>query len=462
MNLIESRNKHYKVTVAIAIILICLLFVPMVSFASGSDSRRSERAKAADQLKVYAGDFSAAVSVSFNPPVTIALFSVFGAIENAADYSDSVVLNGIAVFLNEIPVVNEMGKMPVANPYAAVVLVVMAVAWTVINCIKLPSAIAKYIHLEKINRVAVNAYCSLFPLLEHLTNDKLSKTIGIKGNALVSDTIDIFEKSSGYGSSRIGTYILTLVTTVVAVVFGNCIYSCIMYLETIAAGAPMKGTSLVWQIIKAFVSSILLILQIYAPIASVIICIHLAVASIFLVRVLKRLAQYYSDIYIFTILRRIFWRKKAVPRIEKRVPRRLKKLYPSMEIGMAVYTFHGYARLAKRSRVWLIKEGDRVELVYKRLIRKPYVISWSDLREKQGDKAVYLEKCLRFLRIRTEDKKIELVMSNRYKPEAEMLSELLVLKDFEIVKQENKETKKLKRQLRKERRKKGKEVGTVV
>ena len=133
-----------------------------------------------------------------------------------------------------------------------------------------------------------------------------------------------------------------------------------------------------------------------------------------------------------------------------------------MEIGMAVYTFHGYARLAKRSRVWLIKEGDRVELVYKRLIRKPYVISWSDLREKQGDKAVYLEKCLRFLRIRTEDKKIELVMSNRYKPEAEMLSELLVLKDFEIVKQENKETKKLKRQLRKERRKKGKEVGTVV
>ena len=115
---------------------------------------------------------------------------------------------------------------------------------------------------------------------------------------------------------------------------------------------------------------------------------------------------------------------------------------------MSVYTFHGYARLAKRSRIWLIKEGDKIDLVYKRLIRKPYIISWNELKEQQEGKKIYLENCARFLKIRTEDLKLELIMSTRYKPEAGMLSELLGLEDYEPVKQEIKETKKLRRKLK--------------
>ena len=115
---------------------------------------------------------------------------------------------------------------------------------------------------------------------------------------------------------------------------------------------------------------------------------------------------------------------------------------------MSVYTFHGFARLAKRSRIWLIKEGDKVDLVYKRLIRKPYVVSWNELREKHDGKPVYIEQCARFLRLRTEDRSLELIMSSRYKPEIPMLSALMDLKDYAPVKQEIKETKKLKRKLR--------------
>ena len=127
-------------------------------------------------------------------------------------------------------------------------------------------------------------------------------------------------------------------------------------------------------------------------------------------------------------------------------------MYPDCEIAMSVYTFHGFARLAKRSRVWLIKEGDKVDLVYKRFIRKPYVISWDELRNQHDYKIVYLEQCARFLRLRTEDRNLELVMSNRYKPEIEMLTELLDLKDFAPVKQDIKETKKLNRKLRKRKK----------
>ena len=155
-----------------------------------------------------------------------------------------------------------------------------------------------------------------------------------------------------------------------------------------------------------------------------------------------------ARLYVFTILRTIFKRHDEIPKIEKHVPKRLKKLYPNMEIAMSLYTFHGVARLAKRSRVWLIKEGDTIDVVYKRLIRKPYIISWSDLRKQHEDKTFYLESCARFLKIRTEDLKFEVVMSTRYKPQTEMLSELLDLKDFEPLKQEIKETKKLKRKLK--------------
>ena len=220
----------------------------------------------------------------------------------------------------------------------------------------------------------------------------------------------------------------------------------------IVAAIPVKGTSLIWQIIKAFLHMILVVLQIFAPIVSLIVSIHLAVAAVFLYRILKRNAQYYKDIYVFTVLRKIFKRNDPIPRIEKHVPRKLKKIYPTMEIAMSLYTFHGVARLAKKSRVWLIKDGDKVDVVYNRLIRKPYIVSWSDLvSDRHKDKPMYMEKCARFLRIRSEDRKLEIIMSNRYKPEIEMLSELLNLKDFTPVKQEIKETKKLKRKLRRKK-----------
>ena len=106
----------------------------------------------------------------------------------------------------------------------------------------------------------------------------------------------------------------------------------------------------------------------------------------------------------------------------------------------------------------LIKEGDKVDVVYKRLIRKPYVVSWKELCERQEGKTIYLERCARFLKIRTEDKKLELILSGRYKPEIEMLTELLDLKDFAPVKQEIKENKKMQKKLRRQKKKQAAET----
>lgn len=458
---LDLGRSKLKRTTMIAIIFMCLLTIPMVSLAAGFGSAQDANVPGFERaLGNSAGVFSLCVTSSLNPTATLAFLSVLGALENAALYSDSEFLNNIADFLNGVPVIREAGKIPVANPWAAVFLTVVAIAFIALHSTAVTEAIGDYLHFHHVGRVLVNVQNVIITVLPYLHTDALGvDTPVVKGGAAAIKVIDILGKNTEPQGNAWYSYVLTGITFVALTICTNISYSCSKNGNTIAAAVPVKGTSLILQIIKSVFHVIILILQIYAPWVCFVICINLAIASFFLFRFLNRTARYYGDIYLLTIIHRIFRRNKPVSRIEKRVPRRLKKLYPNMEIAMSVYTFHGYARLAKRSRIWLIKEGDKIDLVYKRLIRKPYIISWSELREKHSNKTVYLEQCLRFLRIRTEDRKIELIMSNRYKPEAAMLSELLNLNDYAIVKQEIKETKKLNRKLRRERRKK--KVGDV-
>jgi hypothetical protein len=304
--------------------------------------------------------------------------------------------------------------------------------------------------MDKVDRICNSVYIAGISLLPLVSNDALAANPpGGKSAEAVSKASSLFAGTSRAVRPGIGTYVFVALVTVFVIILGNFVYSCVSNWETIVAAIPVKGTSLIWQIVKAFIHIGLLVLQMFAPIVSFIVSAHLAVACIFLFRILKRNAQYYKDIYVHAILSKVFKRNEPVSVIEKRIPGKIKKLYPSMETAISLYTFHGYARLAKRSRVWLIKEGDKVDLVYKRLIRKPYIISWRKLRDDHLGKTFYLENCARFIKLRTEDRKFEVVMSSRYKPEIEMLSELLDLKDYAPVKQEIKETKKLKRKLRK-------------
>ena len=448
MRLIQNNHAHLKRSVGLLLCLMCLFMIPMISLASGFGiSPQADAASFATDLAFYAGAFSTAVTASINPSATMAVLAILGSIENAAIYQpDSAVLCSIADFLNGVPILREVGKLPIANPYAAVFLTLVAAVLIIIHSF----AESKFVSEETIDKLdkLIGYICTVsISLLPFVTNDALEENPpGIKGAAL-SHSAGFLSNASA-GAPGAGTYILAGITIIVITVIYYCVYTCVDNWEVIVAAFPMKGTSLIWQIIKAVIHMILLVLQIFAPVISFIISIHLAVAGLFLFRILKRNSQYYKDVYVFTILRKIFKRNDEIPKIEKHVPGKLKKLYPNMDLAMSVYTFHGVARLAKRSRVWLIREGNTLDIVYNRLIRKPYIISWSDLKAQHEGKQFYLESCARFLKIRTEDLKFEVVMSTRYKPETEMLSELLDLKDFEPVKQEIKETKKLKRRLK--------------
>lgn len=448
MRLTLNNHAHLRRAAGAFACLVCLILIPMVSLAAGTGmSAEADASHFATDLAFYAGAFSTAVTASINPSATMAVLAILGAIENAAIYQpDSAVLCSIADFLNGVPILREVGKLPIANPYAAVFLTLIAAALIIIHSF----AESKFVSEETIDKLdkLIGYICTVsISLLPFVTNDALEADPPVIKGAALTRSAGFFSNAPA-GTHGPGTYILAGITVIAITVFYYCIYSCVDNWEVIVAAFPMKGTSLIWQIVKALIHALLLVLQIFAPVISFIISIHLAVAGLFLFRILKRKSQYYKDVYIFTILRKIFKRNDEIPKIEKHVPRKLKKLYPGMELCMSVYTFHGIGRLPKRSRVWLIKEDGKLDIVYKRLIRKPYIVSWSDLRAQHEGKQFYLETCARFLKIRTEDRKFEAVMSTRYKPETEMLSELLDLKDFEPVKQEIKETKKLKRRMK--------------
>ena len=448
MRLTLNNHAHLRRAAGAFACLMCLILIPMVSLAAGTGmSAEADASHFATDLAFYAGAFSTAVTASINPSATMAVLAILGAIENAAIYQpDSAVLCSIADFLNGVPILREVGKLPIANPYAAVFLTLIAAALIIIHSF----AESKFVSEETIDKLdkLIGYICTVsISLLPFVTNDALEADPPVIKGAALTRSAGFFSNAPA-GTHGPGTYILAGITVIAITVFYYCIYSCVDNWEVIVAAFPMKGTSLIWQIVKALIHALLLVLQIFAPVISFIISIHLAVAGLFLFRILKRNSQYYKDVYVFTILRKIFKRNDEIPKIEKHVPRKLKKLYPGMELCMSVYTFHGIGRLPKRSRVWLIKEDCKLDIVYKRLIRKPYIVSWSDLRTQHEGKQFYLETCARFLKIRTEDRKFEAVMSTRYKPETEMLSELLDLKDFEPVKQEIKETKKLKRRMK--------------
>ena len=450
MRHMETNKTNLRRTICAIATILCFLLIPMVSLAAGLDpSYKADDAHFVTDLAFYAGAFSTAVTASVNPTATMAVLSILGAIENAAIYSpDSVFFTTIADFLNGVPIIREVGNLQIANPYAAVFLTLVAAAMIIIHSFA-ESKIVSEISIDKLDKLIGYISTVAISLLPFVTNDALEKDPpGIKAGAAVARSAGILGKPSGSSGPEWHTYLLAAITVVVISVIYYCVYTCVNNLEVIIAAIPVKGTSFIWQLIKGGLHIVLVLLQIFAPVVSLVVSIILAVAGVLLFRVLSRVAAYYKDVYISTVLARIFKRNDPVPRVEKHVPLKLRKLYPDMEIAMAVYKFTGLAKMPKRTKLWLIKDKDGVYIVRNRLIRKPVVMPWSDVQKNYEGKKIYMESCLRFLRVRTEDKYLELIMSVRYKPEIPMLSELLGLEDYTPIAEENKVTTKIRNKFR--------------
>ena len=448
MRYLETNKARLRRTVGAMVTLLCLFLIPMVSLAAGYEvTGRAETARFATDLAFYAGAFSTAVTASVNPTATMAVLSILGSIENAAIYSpDSDFFMGIADFLNGVPIVREVGKLQIANPYAAVFLTLVAVAMVIIHSFA-ESKIVSEISIDKLDKLVGYISTVTISLLPFVTNDALEKDPPGMKAASLSRTAEILGRSSSSSGPEWHTYVLAGITVVVITVIYYCVYTCVNNLELIIAAIPVKGTSLIWQICKAVLHICLVLLQIFAPVISLIVSIILSIVGLLLFWYLTRVAGYYKDVYISTVLAKIFKRNEPVPKIDKHVPRRLKKLYPDMELAMSVYKFAGIPKTKKRARLWLIKDPNGVYIVRKRLIRKPVVMTWEEVKSQFEGRTVFIESCLRFIRIRTDEKYLELIMSQRYKSEIPMLMELLGAMDYAPYAKEVKEMNKMRKKM---------------
>lgn len=403
-----------------------------------------------ENLESYAGVFSVAVTSSVNPMATLAVLSVIGIAEKADVYNfEWQWLIRVSDFLNKVPFIRSLRDLPISNPTACVLLTIIAVALYIMRSTSASKAVsnATIDKIEEIGGYIITVALSLLPVA-------------------TSQVVEAASADSTVHYVSTGTYVITLVIGLLAAVFNcivyMCVYKCIDAVEVIAAAIPVKGMNLIVEIVKALLHIVLVVLMIVSPVISVIISVIIAIAAFILFRKLMLISTYYDYVYLKPLWRRLFHKNETTPFIHTKFPKRARKRYPTIEMAIPVFSMNRYEKLIKkRELLWLVPKEEGVYLLQMRLFRKQKAIPIEQLNLME--QPLYLEKTLRFIRIRTEDKKVELILSKEYDDRWEKLLEQLHIQDYQIVEDRIKAEKEAAKQERSEkRRQKMEDIGQSV
>ncbi len=366
-----------------------------------------------NSLGYYSGIFSTAVTASVNPTATMAALATLGAIENASIYSpDSAFFNTIADSLNSIPVINAAASLPIANPYAAVFLTIVAAIMIILHSFA-ESKIVSQATIDKLDKLSGWIGVTALSLLPLVTNEGLEKNAGSAKHA--GRVIANRASEAASGGAPWYVWVIGLITLVIASIVYFCLYDCVDNIGTICAAIPVKGLNIVEQIIKALLHAGMILLQITFPIISFIISIILAILGILLFKVLARITFYYKEVYIRPILHRIFRNGKPISLIHKKLPRRIRKRFPEARLTVPCFVFKGIAKTKTRSVIWFVLEGNETPTAH--LMRKK---SWGRCEElsieeiKQNYPSLAIVPCKRFYELKTGDKLFNIVISKSY------------------------------------------------
>ena len=361
-------------------------------------------------ISYYTGIFSTAVTASVNPTATMAALSALGAIENAAKYSpDSAFFTGVADLLNGIPVINTAAELPIANPYAAVFLTIVAALMIVLHSFA-ESKIVSQATIDKLDKLTGWIGVTALSLMPMFTTESLEKTSHASKNAAA------VAAQAGNNSSGAPWYVwvIGITTLIVASVVYFCCYSCVDNIGTICAAIPVKGLNIVEQIIKALVHAGMILLQLTFPVLSFIFSVILAILGILLFRVLARITFYYKEVYIRPILHLIFRKDKPVDKLHKKLPRKIRKRFKDIELGFPVFVIKGVRGIKSRAPLWFVKEtsGDS-HLIAKKSWGRIRELSVNELRDANPNAVII--PCRRFAQLKSPDKQFSIVIGNSYK-----------------------------------------------
>ena len=365
----------------------------------------------------YTGIFSTAVTASVNPTATMAFLATLGALENASVYSpDSAFFNFIAQYLNSVPVLNSAASLPIANPYAAVFLTIVAAVMIVIHSFA-ESKIFSQATIDKLDKLTGWIGITALSLMPLVTNDAVSKPQPPAKSAAAAVT-------TAAQSAPWYTWVIGIVTLILATVVYSCVYDCIDNIGTICAAIPVKGLNIVEQIFKAILHAGMILLQITFPAISFIISIVIAILGIILFRVLARVTFYYKEIYARPILHRIFKHGKEVDKIHKKLPGRIRRrVKGNIVYAIPLFIFAGVPKMPSRSVLWLVIGKEETRLLAKKSFFRCREVSADDFNPSYGNAVLVEYK--RFLQVKSPDGKFNIVIGKSYKEWADIIARSL-------------------------------------
>jgi len=368
-----------------------------------------------NSFSYYSGIFSTAVTASVNPTATLAALSILGAIENAATYDpDSVFFNALADKLNAVPVLSAARDLPLANPYAAVFLTLIAAVMIVLHSFS-KSKLFSSATIDRIDKLVGWIGISAMSLLPLLTNEQINakESVAVKAAEMASSAGTVAKSTPWYA------WVIGIITLLVATVIYSCVYDCFDNIGVICAAVPVKGLNIIEQVFKGFLHAGLVLLQITYPTLSLVISIIFSVLGLFLFRILARLTFYYKEVYARPLLHNIFRKNKPVELVHKKLPRRIRKLYPEAGLAIPLFVISGIKKIPSRGVIWLILDKGQMHLCAKRFFFRVRHFDFDTFPERT------LEKGSRFMRLSSPDKKFNIVISNIYKASEETLRDTL-------------------------------------
>ena len=415
-----------RILLCISILIIMVtatVFSDMHLVHSSDDVEMQVNNTLATNAEYYTGMFSTAVTQSVNPTATMAALSVIGTVENADIYFKGTEwLENTASFLDKVPFIRTAQTLPIANPTAAVILTIITVTLYILRSIAAAKAVSE-VSLDKLEDIM--GYIAIVALsLLPVANSQVVEAAGGDKNYVTAGTY-------------VALIIIAIVCAVINVLIYMIVHTCMDAVEFILAMAPAPGTGVIGQIGKGILHFFLLLLQIFAPVISLILSILILVACFFLFKYLTRLSIYYTHIYAGPILKKLFRKGEPSRLIHKKLPKSVSKVYPDMTMAVPIFSMRGHGKLVKkRELLWLVDRNPGICLIRSHMFKKPDEITLESINTHK--KELYLQKDFRFTRILSEDKTFELIFSLEYADRFEELLERLGLPDYQIVKDRKK------------------------
>lgn len=391
-------------------------------------------------LELYCGAFANAVPIAVNPTATMAVLSFVGMIERSDEIWPNVTwLEKPREVLGAIPLVRNAEALPTANPWMTILFTVLAIALYVVRSIKACKALSQET-IDKVEAIAgqiANVCLVLLQFTQVAVANAATQSVTYRTHVTVVGVI------------------LGVIAAVICAVIYFIVSKCIAGLEAIATGIPAAATNAFSQIGKGIIHFFATLFQFISVYFAAVVGILFTILCLFLLIKFQKYAMYYKYIYINPVMRRIFRKNRKIEFLHRRFPRRAKKLFGELEYAIPIFSMKTYHKQIKaRELLWLAPVQGVPSIVRVKLFKKTVAYPIGNFYNTSH--ILYVQKTKRFIRILTEEKDIEFIISNEYEPYRTDIMDRLRALDYKDVEQrlekENREKKEAAKQAKREAR----------